>query len=184
MDDESPAGRGRSRAICPTKLRQTACVANRAQPLGAGVFTGGKVRDEPPVQVLRSVEYCSRSHLNSSNTITHGHFARTSTERRTSSGSRVRNLRYRRCVGLSCVGANSARPVEAVRERPRATSEGDSIVGRPPNSAAHIGVAQTDVRSVEVRRLSRGRTAAIGVVLFVAYQAHSYLIADASIHTY
>lgn len=62
--------------------------------------------------------------------------------------------------------------------------EGDSIVGRPPNSAAHIGVAQTDVRSVEVRRLSRGRTAAIGVVLFVAYQALSYLIADASTNTY
>ena len=62
--------------------------------------------------------------------------------------------------------------------------EGDSIVGRPPNSGAHIGVAQADVRSVEVRRLSRGRTAAVGVLLFVLYQGLSYLIADESTDTY
>ena len=65
-----------------------------------------------------------------------------------------------------------------VVEGPRV--EGDSIVGRPPNSSAHIGVAQADVRSVEVRRLSRGRTAAVGGVLFVLYQVLSYVIADAS----
>ena len=62
--------------------------------------------------------------------------------------------------------------------------EGDSIVGRPPNSAAHIGVAQADVRSVEVRRLSRGRTAAVGVVLFVVYQGLYYLVADTNTDTY
>jgi hypothetical protein len=69
-----------------------------------------------------------------------------------------------------------------VMEGPRV--EGDSIIGRPPNSSARLGLAQSDVRSVEVRRLSRGRTAAVGVVLFVLYQGLSYLIADASTDTY
>jgi hypothetical protein len=62
--------------------------------------------------------------------------------------------------------------------------EGDSIIGRPPNSGARIGVAQSEVRSVEVRQLSRGRTAAVGVVLFVLYQGLSVLIADESTDTY
>ena len=62
--------------------------------------------------------------------------------------------------------------------------EGDSVVGRPPNSSARIGVAQSDARGLEVRRLSRGRTAAVGAVLFVLYQGLSYVIADASTTTY
>jgi hypothetical protein len=69
-----------------------------------------------------------------------------------------------------------------VMEGPRV--EGDSIIGRPPNSGARIGVAQSEVRSVEVRQLSRGRTAAVGVVLFVLYQGLSVLIADESTDTY
>lgn len=62
--------------------------------------------------------------------------------------------------------------------------EGDSIIGRPPNSSARIAVSQGDVRGVEVRRLSRGRTAAVGVLLFVLYQGVSYLIADAETVNY
>jgi hypothetical protein len=57
--------------------------------------------------------------------------------------------------------------------------EGDSIIGRAPNSSAQLGVARGDMRSVEVRHISRGRTAAVGLVLLALYEAAAYLYIEA-----
>jgi hypothetical protein len=57
---------------------------------------------------------------------------------------------------------------------------GDSIVARWPNGTARVAFARSDVQRVEVSRVSRGRTAAVGLVLFVAYMAAQIALADAS----
>ena len=57
---------------------------------------------------------------------------------------------------------------------------GDSVVGRWPNGSARVAYARSDVQRVEVSRISRGRTAAVGLVLFVAYMAAQIAFADAS----
>ena len=57
---------------------------------------------------------------------------------------------------------------------------GDSIVARWQTGSARIAFARSDVQSVEVSKLSRGRTAAVGLVLFVAYIAAQIALADTS----
>ena len=57
---------------------------------------------------------------------------------------------------------------------------GDSIVARAPNGTARLAFARSDVQRVEVSRVSRGRTAAAGLVLFVAYIAAQIALSDAS----
>jgi hypothetical protein len=57
---------------------------------------------------------------------------------------------------------------------------GDSIVGRWPNGSARVAFARSDVQRVEVSRVSRRRTAAAGLVLFVAYVAAQVALTDAS----
>ena len=48
---------------------------------------------------------------------------------------------------------------------------GDSIVGTHATTQAQVALARSDVKRVEVERISRGRTAALGAVLFALYWA-------------
>jgi hypothetical protein len=57
---------------------------------------------------------------------------------------------------------------------------GDSIVGRWPNGSARVAFARSDVQGVEVSRVSRGRTALVGLGLFALYMAAQVALADAS----
>lgn len=60
---------------------------------------------------------------------------------------------------------------------------GDSIVGTATRTVTPVAVARSDVRRVEVRRLSRGRTAAAGAVVMAAYFAATWAFSDASVET-
>jgi hypothetical protein len=60
---------------------------------------------------------------------------------------------------------------------------GDSIVGTATRTVTPVAFARADVRRIEVRRLSRGRTAAVGAVLMAAYLVATWGFSDSSIDT-
>ncbi|HUQ83031.1 MAG TPA: hypothetical protein VM076_17900 [Gemmatimonadaceae bacterium] len=68
--------------------------------------------------------------------------------------------------------------ISVILDGPRV--EGDSIVGRWPGGSARVALARSDVQRVEVSRISRGRTAVVGLGLFAMYLAAQIALADAS----
>jgi len=48
---------------------------------------------------------------------------------------------------------------------------GDSVVGTHERTSAHVALASADVRRMEVKQISRGRTAVVGAGLLLLYWA-------------
>jgi hypothetical protein len=60
---------------------------------------------------------------------------------------------------------------------------GDSILATATRTVTPVTFARAEVRQIEVRRLSRGRTAAVGAVLLAAYWVASWGFSDAAVDT-
>jgi hypothetical protein len=56
--------------------------------------------------------------------------------------------------------------------------EGDSVIGRADGSSARVALARQDVERIEVQRVSRGRTAIVGVGLLALYYIAAFSFSD------
>jgi hypothetical protein len=52
--------------------------------------------------------------------------------------------------------------------------EGDSVIGRVDGSSARVALARQDVERIEVQRVSRGRTAIVGIGLLALYYVAAF----------
>jgi hypothetical protein len=60
---------------------------------------------------------------------------------------------------------------------------GDSIVATATRTVTPVVIPRADVRRIEVRRLSGGRTAAVGAILMAAHLAVTWGVRDSSVDT-
>jgi hypothetical protein len=60
---------------------------------------------------------------------------------------------------------------------------GDSIIGTATQTVTPVAVPRADVQRIEVRRLSRARTAGAGAVLMAAYLVAVWGFSDSSVDT-
>ena len=58
---------------------------------------------------------------------------------------------------------------------------GDSIVATSTRTVTPVSVARSEVQKIEVRQLSRGRTAAVGAVLMAVYLVATWGFSDTTV---